>query len=331
MMKPENDRRVGITTTVPIEIIYSAGLVPIDLNNIFIARSDALQMVENAEAVGYPRSFCAWVKGIYSIVIESGIKLVVGVVQGDCSNTHVLMDTLSEIGVKAVPFTYPYDRSSEIFSIELGRFARRFGTSIKEAERWKVRLDNIRKRVLDIDMANIEKRHIPASELNQLLLSTSDMRSDPEGFELEVDMVHKKIRDDAPYRTGQRVGVIGIPPIFSDFFDYIETGLGLECVYIEVARQFALPLGGDNILDAYLRYTYPYGIRARLEEIKIEIAKRGIDGLIHYVQGFCYRQVELIILRKHIDIPIIQIEGDKPGALDEATKVRLQAFAETMI
>jgi benzoyl-CoA reductase/2-hydroxyglutaryl-CoA dehydratase subunit BcrC/BadD/HgdB len=330
MKQMEDDKRVGITTTVPIEIIYSAGLVPVDLNNLFIAKGNALQLVDMAESAGYPRSFCAWVKGIYSSVLESGIKKVVGVIQGDCSNTHVLLDTLSEVGIKTVPFTYPYDKSEEIFEIELARFADRFGTTVEEAERWKVRLDRIRAKVNEIDRANIDRRYLKAGELNLLLLSTSDMLSDPDSFERKVDSVYKGIRGNAQKRTGKRIGMVGIPPIFTDFFDFIEGTLGLECVYIEVARQFALPLGGESIFQTYLKYTYPYGIFTRLEDIKVEIDNRAIDGIIHYVQGFCYRQVELIILRNHIKIPIIQIEGDKPGVLDEATKVCLQAFAELL-
>ena len=60
----DGDRRVGITTTVPIEIIFAAGLAPVDLNNAFITSPDAGKMVEKAEGMGFPRNMCAWVKGI---------------------------------------------------------------------------------------------------------------------------------------------------------------------------------------------------------------------------------------------------------------------------
>ena len=33
---PSPDRAVGITATVPVEVIYAAGLVPVDLNNLFV-------------------------------------------------------------------------------------------------------------------------------------------------------------------------------------------------------------------------------------------------------------------------------------------------------
>ena len=34
-MSEENKNRIGITTTVPVEIIYAARMIPVDLNNIF--------------------------------------------------------------------------------------------------------------------------------------------------------------------------------------------------------------------------------------------------------------------------------------------------------
>ena len=29
--------RVGFTTTIPVEVVLAAGLIPVDLNNLFIA------------------------------------------------------------------------------------------------------------------------------------------------------------------------------------------------------------------------------------------------------------------------------------------------------
>ena len=35
--------RIGITTTVPVEIIIAAGHTPVDLNNLFITDPEAAQ------------------------------------------------------------------------------------------------------------------------------------------------------------------------------------------------------------------------------------------------------------------------------------------------
>ena len=88
------DKAIGITTTVPIEIVYAAGYVPIDLNNIFICNDEPDAFVDYAEIKGLPRNTCAWIKGIYSATKKTGIKRIVGVVQGDCSNNHALIEVL---------------------------------------------------------------------------------------------------------------------------------------------------------------------------------------------------------------------------------------------
>ena len=62
----ESDRTVGITTTVPAEVIFAAGLRPLDLNNVFITSGIAPQLVEEAEQSGFPRNSCSWNKGVFS-------------------------------------------------------------------------------------------------------------------------------------------------------------------------------------------------------------------------------------------------------------------------
>jgi len=104
-----NRGKIGITTTIPVEIVYAAGYVPVDLNNLFINDPDALALVEQAEIAGYPRNTCAWIKGLYSIALKhKDIRTVIAVTQGDCSNTHALMETLQLEGVKVVPFVISF-------------------------------------------------------------------------------------------------------------------------------------------------------------------------------------------------------------------------------
>ncbi len=57
-------------------------------------------------------------------------------------------------------------------------------------------------------------------------------------------------------------------------------------------RQFSMPYRTDSLVEQYLRYTCPYDIFMRIEDIRREISRRKIDGLIHYVQSFCFRQIE---------------------------------------
>ncbi len=46
------------------------------------------------------------------------------------------------------------------------------------------------------------------------------------------------------------------------------------------------------------------------------------------MQSFCFRQVEDLILRYEMDLPILTLEGDKPAPLDARTKVRIESFIE---
>ncbi len=101
---PEAANAIGMTTTVPVEIIYAAGRTPVDLNNIFVADPEADKLVAYAEARGFPQSACAWTKGLYGAIHAHGIKEVVGVVEGDCSNTYALCEILESEGIAVHPF-----------------------------------------------------------------------------------------------------------------------------------------------------------------------------------------------------------------------------------
>ncbi|HPT72434.1 MAG TPA: 2-hydroxyacyl-CoA dehydratase, partial [Candidatus Cloacimonadota bacterium] len=85
--------RIGFTTSFPVEVILAAGHIPVDLNNLFITQKPA-EYVDMAEREGFPRTICAWIKGIYAVALEKRVDEVIGIIQGDCSNTHSLLSTL---------------------------------------------------------------------------------------------------------------------------------------------------------------------------------------------------------------------------------------------
>ena len=64
--------------------------------------------------------------------------------------------------------------------------------------------------------------------------------------------------------------------------------------------------------------------------------KRKPDGIIHYVQSFCHRQLEDIILRQllknhGLNIPLLTLEFDKPAnKIDARVATRIEAFLETI-
>ena len=68
----------------------------------------------------------------------------------------------------------------------------------------------------------------------------------------------------------------------------------------------------------------------RTADIAHAVEQRNIAGVIHYVKSFCYRQMEDLILREELEVPVLTLEGDLPGPLDARTQVRLESFVELL-
>jgi benzoyl-CoA reductase/2-hydroxyglutaryl-CoA dehydratase subunit BcrC/BadD/HgdB len=319
---------IGITTTVPIEVIYAAGLVPVDLNNIFITDPNPQALVEEAELAGYPRNICAWIKGLYSVVLNRpDISTVIAVTQGDCSNTHALMETLQLAGVEIVPFAFPFDRDVDLLKLQMEKMAAYFGVTWGQVEEAKVRLDLVREKVWEMDRLTWQENLVSGWENHYYQVCCSDFNGNPEAFATQVDGVLADVRDRQLDEKVLRLGYIGVPPIVDDLYEYLEER-GARVVFNETQRQFTMPEAGTGLLEQYRRYTYPYGIFYRLEDINRAVKQRRLDGVIHYAQSFCYRQIEDLIIRQKLDLPLLTLEGDKPNRLDARTKMRLDVFLE---
>ena len=320
--------RIGITTTVPVEIILAAGLTPVDLNNIFISNPQAVRLTEAAEDAGYPRNICGWIKGLYSVVVDSGdIDTVIAVTQGDCSNTHALMETYQLAGIKTIPFAYPFDRDYDLLKLQMDKLIKALGTDWDSVAKMKRRLDDVRAKVAEIDRLTWQANTVSGWHNHLFQVSCSDFNGDVDLFEQEVDAFLAEAQNAMEFQEEVRLGFIGVPPILTDLYDYLER-MGGRVVFNEVQRQFAMPFHTVDIVEQYRLYTYPYGVFERIEDINAEIDRRGLDGIIHYVQSFCFRQIEDMIFREKLDVPILTVEGDKPGKVDARTKLRIDGFLE---
>ncbi|BAF58969.1 MAG: 2-hydroxyacyl-CoA dehydratase [Pelotomaculum sp.] len=322
--------KVGITTTVPVEVIYAAGWVPVDLNNLFITDENPQSLVEEAELAGYPRNLCAWIKGIYSIALKNrDIRTIIAVTQGDCSNTHALMETLQLAGVEIVPFAFPYDRDSDLLRLQMEKMMSYFGVSWKQVGEAKERLDRVRSRVWELDRLTWAENRVGGWENHLYQVCCSDFNGDPERFAAEVDEILKERRSAPARKEELRLGYIGVPPIVGELYQYLEER-GARVVYNEVQRQFTMPFETPDLVEQYRLYTYPYGIFFRLEDICREAARRRLDGIIHYAQSFCFRQIEDLIIRQKLGLPVLTLEGDKPSRLDARTRMRLDVFLDML-
>jgi benzoyl-CoA reductase/2-hydroxyglutaryl-CoA dehydratase subunit BcrC/BadD/HgdB len=322
-------KRVGFTTSIPVEVLFAAGYAPVDLNNIFIEDPQAARRVEDAEAVGFPRNTCGWIKGIYAAAKTGQLSEMVAVTQGDCSNTHALMEVLEEEGLRIFPFAFPYDRDPDLLRLQVDKMIAHFGTTYAEALAVKEKLDGIRAKIAAVDRETWEGNRVTGLENHLHQVCASDFREVPESYEQEIDRFLREIRQRKPLPDGVRLGFIGVPPITSGIYGFVEA-LGARIVFNEIQRQFAMPHETGDLISQYLCYTYPYSVYGRIEDIQAEIRRREIDGIIHYVQAFCFRQIEDILFRKKLNVPILTLEGDKPSPLDQRTRIRIEAFLEML-
>ncbi len=321
--------RIGITTTIPIEVIFAADHLPVDLNNVFINSKDPGELVNQAELDGYPRNICGWTKGLYATALQENIKVMVFVTQGDCSNTQALMETLELRGVEVIPFAFPYDRDAALLEHQIEHLMEKLGASWPEVKRTTEHLDGIRRKVHQIDRLTWQDGLVSGRENHYFQGSCSDFNGDPAAFEAEVDGLLAQLPARRPHHKEVRLAYIGVPPIVTDLYDYLES-IGARVVFNEVQRQFSMPFDTPDLVERYRLYTYPYTVFKRIADIQAETTRRGIDGVVHYVQSFCFRQIEDMIFREKLGMPTITLEGDRPGKLDARTKLRLEAFVEML-
>lgn len=321
--------QVGFTSTIPVEIVLAAGYKPIDLNNLFINAPDPEKLVQQAETAGFAHSICAWIKGIYSTVINLGLKKVIAVTGGDCSNTVALSELLIRRGVNVISFDYPPNRDPVLLKQRLKKLAETLSANEQSIEQIREKLIPVRTKLKELDRLTFEENRITGLENHLFLVSSTDFNSDPEAFEKQIDSLLREARSRPALENKIRLGYLGVPPIFSGFYEAIES-FGARVVFNEVQRQFSMPNFEKDMIYQYLSYTYPYDAAGRIRDILQAVRERSLDGLIHYAQTFCYRQIYDIILREQIDIPFLTLEGDRPGELDSRTAFRLETFIEML-
>lgn len=320
---------IGITTTVPIEVLITAGYKPIDLNNLFITSKDYYKYIETAENRGFPKNFCAWIKGLYGVCKEENICSLLSLNQGDCSNTKILNEILESEGIRSIPFSYPSTHNRTELKREIDNLMNQLNVDIKDVEETRKKLNRVRKLAKKIDTLSYTNFNVSGFENHLYQVSCSDFNGDHNKYERELLSVLDEIEKREPCEPEIKLGYIGVPPITGDIYSYIEEH-GARVIYNEVQREFSFPREKESIYDQYHDYTYIYSNRYRMDEIKREIKTRKLDAIIHYTQAFCHKSAEDILVKDSIDIPVLHIEGDKLNSLDARTKLRLEAFIDML-
>jgi benzoyl-CoA reductase/2-hydroxyglutaryl-CoA dehydratase subunit BcrC/BadD/HgdB len=328
---------VGFTTTIPIEILLAAHKIPLDLNNVFITHADSASLIDRVEASGFPQSYCCWIKGIYGAIHERLIPRIIGVVEGDCSNTRTLLDVLTSEHIDVIPFAYPYKRTAHHMGNAIEELMCNFNVSWEEVYKQYSALLPIRNKLVDIHGMIRDGYMFSSAALHTAQVSSSDMCSDIAVYEKMLDDVIASGQKDSTHYV--HIGYIGVPPIIPELFEYIDT-LGARVIFHEVGKQFTFSMHAslkvsftefkEHYIQQFLSYTYPYAMDTRLVDITKHCTELQLHGLIHYSQSFCHRGADDILLRKHAPIPILTIEEDRPGPLSARTKLRVEAFIKML-
>lgn len=322
-------KKIGITTTVPSEVLLAAGYQPIDLNNIFSTSDDYKALINRAERDGFPKSMCAVIKGIYGVCKTEDIDTVIGVVEGDCSSTKVLLEVLDLHGVKMIPFGFPHGRDKKALKNFIDNLMDTLNVTIEQVEEKRRELFELRKLGQRIDELTYIDNKASGFENHLSLVCFSDYDGDMHKFEKDLKERISEIEKREAYKEEIRIAYLGVPPMTEDIYEYVES-LGARVVYNETQREFMFPRAFEatDIYEQYRDYTYPYDNKFRLKEIEKQIELREIDCVIHYTQAFCHRAVEDILIKNHLNIPVLNIEGDKDISLDARSKLRLEAFLD---
>jgi benzoyl-CoA reductase/2-hydroxyglutaryl-CoA dehydratase subunit BcrC/BadD/HgdB len=250
---------------------------------------------------------------------------MVVVAGGDCQNALVDAEKL-ELNLK-IPshyFFYQFGDKKHFFR-ENNKLIEFLGGNYDE----KIinEIHNIKEKVKKIDKLCCNDG-INCRDAFYICVSASDLEGNPKKYEDKVDST-LETSENVIYDN--RIAILGVPPIFSDFYDFLIDSK-LHCVYNELPYEF-VRMGGKNlkeVVNSYSEYTFSNHILHRLKTVKKQLKKRNVDGIIHYTQINCHHKLEDEILREYLDYPILTIEGDLPQKTPEQTKLRIEAFNELL-
>lgn len=334
LMQIENDEQVvpniGTTSFVPPEIFYMEGCRPVDLNN----------WVQGYTEIKSTK-LCAWSAVWREILSEHPYLLDGLVVVGECNTSiteaqHVLFDN----DLDTHYFFFPFNGDVALLNEEM-RKLQLFLRSIAEKKEIKAdpyaleKIKKIKKLGRELDLIRCQEEY-DEFQVVQLLGSCADMEGDLDNFKKKCEALYlNKPEANRKMLFSNKVkpiAFIGVPPIMDDFYKFC-SDIGLKIVYNEMGFEY-IRLGGgdlDEMANSYSNYSFARSVKTRICRIKKELAKRNYSGIIHYHQFSCHHTLEDSLIRRELDNkPFLTVQGDLPRKCDGQTKLRLEAFYESI-
>ncbi|RKZ33161.1 2-hydroxyacyl-CoA dehydratase, partial [bacterium] len=297
------EKRIGITGMMPIEIIFDSGSVPLDVRNFFLYHPDRMNFVQRAEMDGFPHNAGLLEKGIYGTIMEEKIQEVIVIIQNDCINGWTLRKMLELQGVTVHTFTFPPENNREMIEMQINELAERLGlANLNNLDYWKFRLNEARELAHKIDELTWNSNLVSGYENHKYLTSTTDFEGDLDVFMTKLYNFLNELKTAKPFKQKVRLALIGEPPLCTEIYKIVEK-CGARIVFNEVQRQYTIPFSSSDLIDQYLKYTYPYSISGRVKDIKEQIKKRKIHGIIHCVNTHGSGFADDLIFRRQLGLP----------------------------
>jgi benzoyl-CoA reductase/2-hydroxyglutaryl-CoA dehydratase subunit BcrC/BadD/HgdB len=256
---------------------------------------------------------------------EISVDRLVVVAGGDCHNALVDGQKVAMSGIPTHFFFYPFDGDEGEMLHHLEALEAFLG-GITDKQAWN-RVADVKELAIELDMARCRRRAL-GSRAFRHLISICDMWGDLDRFEASLRRTLEEPVEEAP---DTRIAMVGVPPIYPDFHEVAE-GFGLQVVFDELPWEFARVDGRtmEAMARNYAGYSFARDLEYRLDHLERELARRRVEGVVHYTQYACHHILEDDILRDRLDLPVLTVQGDLPRRCPEQEKLRLEAFSELL-
>lgn len=126
-----------------------------------------------------------------------------------------------------------------------------------------------------------------------------------------------------------RLGLVGASELVGDIGARVEA-LGGRVVHDEWRAAAAFSRLSDDLVSRYMDLHLAYGLTARVEALRAIERARRLDGWLVITSPFGASNLERVAFTRRLGRPVLALEVQDAGALDEAGLLRLEAFSRRL-